>query len=174
MPGRPPGERYAVVRLDRRHDRHAFRCGVDALDRYFREQASQDARRHVATIFVAEDRRSGAVHGFYALSMAAVLLDALPEPLRRKRPRYPTVPAVRLGRLAVSLEARGMGLGAHLLMDAMARSLASEIAWVALLVDAKDAGARSFYGKYGFRSLPEDPNHLFLARGTIEPLFRRR
>jgi len=27
-------ERYAVVPLERRHDRNAFRCGVEALDLY--------------------------------------------------------------------------------------------------------------------------------------------
>ncbi|MEK6608280.1 MAG: GNAT family N-acetyltransferase [Myxococcota bacterium] len=156
--------------LDRRHDREAFRCGVEALDHYFRQQASQDSRRNVATVFVAEEQGTGTVHGFYTLSMAAVLLDRLPDALQRKLPRYPTVPAVRLGRLAVALDARGTGLGAHLLMDAMARSLGSEIAWAALLVDAKDDTARSFYAKHGFRSLLDDPNHLFLTRKTIEPL----
>lgn len=170
MPGRVLRERYAVVPLDRRHNREGFRCGVEALDRYFREQASQDVRREVATVFVAEERDTGAVHGFYTLSMAAVLLDRLPESLRRKMPRYPTVPAVRLGRLAVSLHARGAGLGAYLMTDAMARSLRSEVAWAAFLVDAKDDTARSFYARYGFQSLLDDPNHLFLPRKTIEPL----
>ncbi|MBI2897972.1 MAG: GNAT family N-acetyltransferase [Deltaproteobacteria bacterium] len=174
MRGEPARERRVIVPLDRRHDRHRFRCGVEALDRYFREQASQDARRHAATVWVAQERGTEAVHGFYTLSMASVQLDRLPDRLRRKLPRYPTVPAVRLGRLAVALEARGMGLGAHLLLDAMARSLASEIAWVAFLVDAKDETARSFYARYGFASLMDDPNHLFVARGTMEPLFARR
>ncbi len=173
MPDRPLRERYAVVPLGTSHDREAFRCGVEALDRYFRQQASQDVRRNVASVFVAEERNSGTIHGFYALSMAAVLLDRLPVLLRRKMPRYPTVPAVRLGRLAVALDARGTGLGAHLLMDAMARSLESQIAWAAFLVDAKNDSARSFYARYGFRSLLDDPSHLFLIRATIEPLVGR-
>lgn len=160
-----------MVPLEHGHVRETFRCGVEALDRYLREQASQDARRSVATVLVAVERDTGLIHGFYTLSMAAVLLDRLPEALHRKMPRYPTVPAVRLGRLAVSLDARGTGLGAHLLMDAMARSLRSEIAWAAFLVDAKDDAARSFYVKYGFRSLGDDPDHLFLIRKTIAPLF---
>jgi len=58
-------------------------------------------------------------------------------------------------------------------MDAMARSLQSDIAWSAFLVDAKDENARSFYQKYGFQSLADDPLHLFLMRKTIEPLFGR-
>ena len=171
MPGPPLHERYAVVPLERRHDRTAFRCGVEPLDRYLHQQAGQDARRNVASVFVAEENDAGAIHGFYTLSMASVLLDELPDALRRKMPRYPTIPAVRLGRLAVAQDARGTGLGAHLLMDAMARSLASEIAWAAFVVDAKDDKARSFYEKYGFLSLRDDANHLFLPRKTVEPLF---
>jgi len=164
-------ERYAVVHLERRHNRNAFRCGVEALDRYLHQQASQDARRNVATVFVAENLVTAAIHGFYTLSMTAVLLDLLPERLRKKMPRYPTLPAVRLGRLAVAEGARGFGLGEHLLMDAMARSLANEVAWAAFVVDAKDETARSFYAKYGFQSLLDDTNHLFLPRKTVQPLF---
>ncbi len=163
-------ERYAVVPLERRHDRNAFRCGVEALDLYLHRQANQDARRNVATVFVAENLVTEAIHGFYTLSMAAVLLELLPERLRKKMPRYPTLPAVRLGRLAVAEGARGVGLGEHLLMDAIARSLANEVAWAAFVVDAKDETARSFYAKYGFQSLLDEANHLFLPRKTIQPL----
>jgi ribosomal protein S18 acetylase RimI-like enzyme len=59
-----------------------------------------------------------------------------------------------------------------MLMDAMARSLGIEVAWAAFLVDAKDASAQEFYRHFGFQSLEDDPNHLFLMRATIEPLFR--
>jgi hypothetical protein len=58
-------------------------------------------------------------------------------------------------------------------MDAMARSLRSEVAWAAFVVDAKDETARAFYAKYGFQSLLDDPNHLFLMRATIGPLLGR-
>jgi ribosomal protein S18 acetylase RimI-like enzyme len=131
----------------------------------------QNSDRHVATVFVAVARASATLHGFYSLSMAGVAVDFLPDVIRRKMPRYPSVPAVRLGRLAIHVDARGRGLGTHLLMDAMARSLESEIAWFAFLVDAKDDQARSFYSRFGFQSFQDDPDSLFLTRKTIEPLF---
>ena len=34
------------------HDRASFSCGVEPLDRYLREQAGQDARKHAAAPFV--------------------------------------------------------------------------------------------------------------------------
>jgi GNAT superfamily N-acetyltransferase len=172
MPPLAARERYRVVPLEPRHDRGAFTCGVESLDRYLKHLAGQDARRHVATVFVAEEVDTGTVHGFYTLSMASVLLDKLPDALVKRMPRYPTVPAVRLGRLAVHVEAQGTGLGGHLLIDAMVRSLASEIAWTALLVDVKDETARTFYAKYGFLAFADDPRHLFLMRATLAPLLR--
>lgn len=165
------GRRYSIGALDSRHRRDTFTCGVDVLDRYLREQASQDVRRNVATVFVAEERTSGVLHGFYTLSMASVDLGRLPEALARKMPRYPTVPAVRLGRLAVHREARGQGLGTYLLIDAMARSLRSEIAWAAFIVEARDDDARRFYARFGMQSFHDNPFHLYVLRKTIEPLF---
>ena len=165
------GARYSIEPLARQHDRAAFTSGVEALDRSLLRQASQDVRRSVATVFVATENDSGAVHGYYTLSTAAVLLDLLPEGLARRMPRYPSVPAVRLGRLAVHLDARGQGLGTHLLMDAVRRSLRSELAWAAFLVDAKDEAARGFYLQFGFRALSDHPDHLILMRRTLEPLF---
>jgi GNAT superfamily N-acetyltransferase len=126
----------------------------------------------VASVFVAVEEASRMIRGFYTLSMASVLLDVVPDALARKLPRYPSVPAVRLGRLAVHQEARGEGLGAFLLADAMARSLRSEVAWAVFLVDAKSEAARAFYGHFGFQSFHDHPRSLFLPRETIEPLFQ--
>jgi hypothetical protein len=47
--------------------------------------------------------------------MAAANLDLIPEEIARKMPRYPTVPAVRLGHLAVHQDVQRKGLGKHLL-----------------------------------------------------------
>ena len=165
------GERYLMEPLGSSHDRSLFSSGEVALDRYLRQQASQDGRRKVASVFVAVEKASGAVHGFYTLSMASVLLDRLPKPLARKLPRYPSIPAVRLGRLAVHKDARGQGLGAHLLMDAMALSLRVEVAWAVFLVDSKNDSSSSFYTHFGFQSFTDERGSLFLIRKTIEPLF---
>jgi GNAT superfamily N-acetyltransferase len=141
---------------------------VESLDRYLRQQASQDVRRGYAAAYVAVHAESGSIHGYYTLSMAGVVLEDVPLEIRSRLPRYPSVPAIRLGRLAVATPARGLGLGEFLLVDAMARALRNEVAWAAFLVDAKDAAARAFYLRYGFLSLADDPDHLFLPRTTIE------
>lgn len=170
MSGSLPASTWRVVPLGPDHDRSDFNCGNAALDRYLRVQAGQDLRRHAASVFVAEDPATRAIAGYYSLSMAAVRLERLPPEVARQLPRYPQVPAVRLGRLAVHRDARGQGLGSHLLMDAIARSLRSEVAWVALVVDAKDEAARAFYLRFGFCAFLDDPLHLWLQRQTLAQL----
>ena len=160
-----------IVPLDPDLDRGAFASGVEALDRYFRERVTQDVRRRVASCFVALDREGG-VSGFYTLSAASVLLADLPAAVATRLPRYPTVPAVRLGRLAVARTRHGQGLGAALLADALARSLASEIAAFALIVDAKDDTASAFYRHHGFLPFADAPGTLFLPLATARVAWR--
>ncbi len=166
------GGRYRIEPLTKQPGRDAFTCGVEPLDNYVHHQASQDARRGFAAVYVAVDSEPGGIHGFYTLSMAGVVLDLVPPVLRAKMPRYPSVPAIRLGRLAVATAARGRGLGRFLLLDAMDRALRNEVAWAAFIVDAKDDSARAFYLQYGFLSFLDDTNHLFLPRTTVEAAFK--
>lgn len=113
------------------------------------------------------------VAGFYTLSQHAIDLGEIPADLARKLPKYPMVPVTLLGRLAVSTQFRGQGIGRRLLLDALYRSLQSarQAASAAVMVDAKDAEALSFYRKYGFIELPRIERRLVLSMGTIEALF---
>jgi GNAT superfamily N-acetyltransferase len=153
------------------HDRRLFTCGVEPLDRYFRSQAGQDARKNMAAPFVLV-LGDGMVAGFYTLSATAVNVGELPSEITRKLPRYPLVPATLLGRLAVDLRFRGMGYGRHLLADALYRSVSSEIASFAVIVDAKNDDARRFYERESFIALPDRPNRLFRTMADIANLFR--
>lgn len=54
--------------LSDEHDRAGFGSGVDALDRYFRDQARQDMRRRASACYVAMDSRNGKVAGYYTLA----------------------------------------------------------------------------------------------------------
>jgi hypothetical protein len=42
--------------LNRNHNRTAFNCGVEALNRYLQRQASQDMKRRISRVFVARFR----------------------------------------------------------------------------------------------------------------------
>ncbi|WP_375576301.1 GNAT family N-acetyltransferase [Paracidovorax oryzae] len=148
------------------HDRSQFSSGVPALDRYLREQVSQDIRRRVAACFVAVDDARRIV-GYYTLAAAGVPLDRLSDEVRRKLPRYASVPAVRMGRLAVDVEFKGKGLGGALLIDALRRAAGAEIPAAVLVVDAKGDRAAAFYAHHGFIALADAPLTLFLPLATV-------
>ena len=160
------GAAFRVVPLGGTPDRAAFHCGAPPLDRYLREQVTQDIRRRVAACFVAltDDDR---IAGYYTLASASLLLADLPASTAKKLPRYPTVPAVRMGRLAVDLAFKGQGLGGALLADALVRAASSEIAAYALTADAKDEQAAAFYRHHSFIALPDAPLMLFLPLATV-------
>ncbi|WP_343675203.1 GNAT family N-acetyltransferase [Paraburkholderia heleia] len=155
-----------VTALDAHHDRSRFGCGSATLDRYLREQVTQDIRRRVAACFVMLD--GNVVAGYYTLSAASVALADLPHDVARRLPRYPAVPAIRMGRLAVDLNYRGEGYGAALLVNALQRAAGSAIPAVALAVDAKDEQAAAFYRHFGFMTLTNDSLALFLPLATVK------
>jgi predicted GNAT family N-acyltransferase len=169
----PLESEYRIEPLSPSHDRTAFRSGVLELDEYFHHQAGQDARRRIAAPFVLVDVH-GSILGYYTLSAYSIRLDALPNVISKRLPRYPLIPATLLGRLAVSAACRGQRLGRFLLMDALHRSWrnTTEVASVGVVVEALDDAARSFYLHHEFIPLLDHPNRLFLAMATIERSFR--
>ena len=163
--------RYIFEPLDKQHDRAAFSCGEDALDRYFREQARQQMEKRVAAVFVLYDTAERRVSGYYTLSALSVHSASLPLDMARKLPRYAELPATLLGRLAVDLHYRNEGFGKRLLFDALKRAYdQTDIASLAVVVDAKNDAAHGFYLHYGFLPLPETPSRLILPMGTIAHL----
>ena len=165
-------ERGLVIEpLGPHHDRESFACGEPALDDYLRRRASQDTRRRVARVFVAVGATPEEIAGYYTLSAASFEKDELPGGIAKRLPHYP-VPAVVIGRLAVSRLFQGRGLGETLLLDAVRRIVraSATIAAYAVVVDAKNDAARAFYERYGFRPFPSNPRRLFLPLATFEKL----
>jgi len=156
--------------LGREHDRAGFACGEPVLDRYFSTRATQDIRRRIANCFVAIDLATGNVAGFYTIAAASIPMVDLPAEEARRLPRYPTIPAVRIGRLAVDRRFQGRGVGAALLADAAQRCMQAPPAVFTLLVDAKDDTAVRFYEHHGFRGLAGAPRTLFLPLATAEKI----
>jgi ribosomal protein S18 acetylase RimI-like enzyme len=169
-----PVSGFHVEPLGRDHDRTAFSCEAPSLERYLKEQAGQDARKNVAAPFVLLSAE-GQIAGYYTLSATILRSDDLPPELLRKLklPRYPELPATPLGRLARHSSFRGQGIGELLLLDALRRAfrMSTEIASLAVIVDAKDERACGFYRDYGFVAFPASANRLFLRMETIGQLF---
>jgi GNAT superfamily N-acetyltransferase len=150
-----------------RHDRKGFDCGVPELNEYLQRFADQHRRRGVSAAYVLVDSDApSAILGYYTLSAAEVDASRLSDADRKKLPRYP-VPCFRMGRLACHVDRRRRGLGRLLVGCAVDRCLKAkaQVAAYALIVDAKDGGAKAFYERYGFTPLADRPMTLYLPLG---------
>ena len=159
----------------KKHDRAAFSCEQESLDRYLKEHATQEIKKRVAAVYVlTPDGKT--IAGYYTLSQYAIETGELsPELVQQLHlPKYDKLPATLLGRLARSKQFKGHGLGELLLMGALQRALehSRNIASVAVVVDAIDENARAFYRRYGFIDIPNRPNRLFIPMKTVAQIFR--
>ena len=157
---------YGIRPLDALAHSADFTCGEQALDEYLQRYASQDIKRGVARVFVASPATQPAmVAGFYTLRAASIAANTLPDPWRKKLPRYP-LPVALIGRLAVHQQYHGQGLGSILVADACKRIAAASqtLAVAAIVVDAKSVAAAAFYQHLGFVQLPGQPGRWMLPR----------
>lgn len=157
----------------RKHDRSDFCCGKDSLDNYIRKQASQDVKRRVSTVFVLIDEPEFNVLAYYTLSTYTIDITVLDEAFAKSLPRYPLLPATILGRLAVDDRQKGKRFGELMLLDALQKALnaSTQVASLAVIAEALDETALSFYLKYGFQQFRQEPMKLYLPMKYIEALY---
>ena len=162
---------FITVPLDSSHKKENFCCGKPLLDAYLHKQAKQDVKRRLSACFILPDGNE--IKGYYTLSTAAIERSLLPQEIIKKLPpSYSDLPAILLGRLAVSKSYQGQGLGEMILMDALKRSYFTslQVGSMTVIVDPLDKEAVKFYEKYDFISLP-DSGKMFLPMATIASLF---
>jgi GNAT superfamily N-acetyltransferase len=153
------------VPLTADHDFSAFDCGEAALNDWLRHQALKNESRFSRTYVVCADKQ---VAAYFCIAAGAVERMAAPGKVRRNAPS--NIPVSVIGRLAVSIDHAGKGLGADMLSDALRRiALASQSIGIgAVLVHAKDEAAKRFYMRYAeFIEYPADSRTLFLPIETV-------
>jgi len=157
----------------KKHNRSVFSCGNDNLDSYIRRQASQDLKKKVATVFILIDSPNVDIIAYYTLSAYTIDIANLDAAFAKGIPRYPLLPATLLGRLAVDQTFHLLGVGELVLIDALKRVLnaTAQVASLAVVVDAIDTNAVSFYQKYGFRQFQQYPLKLYLPIKSIAESF---
>lgn len=153
-------------------DTQGFSSGQESLDRYLAQRALANHGSGFARCYVCAENEDTQVLGYYTLSAVAVEQAQLPGRAGRDAPD--PMPAVLLGRLAVDHTAKGSGLGALLVRDAVLSTLsaADRVGVRLLLVHALHDAAAASYASLGFRPSPTDPRHLYLllgdARASLE------
>jgi GNAT superfamily N-acetyltransferase len=159
----------APVPLTAEHDLSGFDCGEPALNDWLRHRALKNESRFSRTYVVCE---GNLVVAYFCISAGAVERAAAPGKVRRNAPD--TIPVSVIGRLAVSRDHAGKGLGADMLSDALRRiAVASQSIGIgAVLVHAKDDAAKRFYISCAeFIEYPEDSRTLFLPIETVVAAF---
>jgi GNAT superfamily N-acetyltransferase len=166
---RPEPELSAPAPLTPDHDVSQFDCGEPALNDWLRHRALKNESRFSRTYVVCEDNR---VVAYFCIAAGAVERAAAPGRIRRNAPD--AIPVSVIGRLAVSRDHAGRGLGADMLSDALGRiAMASQSIGIgAVLVQAKDEAAKRFYLKCAeFIEYPQDSRTLFLPIETVLAAF---
>ena len=161
-----------ISRLGARHVRESFDSGVAALDEFLRQYARQNDRKGLSRTYVATRPGEWDVLGYVTIRVGEIACMDLPDAEQKRLPRYP-VPVLHVARLAVDKRERGKGIGERLLVYALRKALdaALELGVWGVEVIAKDDSARSFYMRYGFRALMDDPLHLYLSLKTVRQAF---
>jgi GNAT superfamily N-acetyltransferase len=162
---------WNIERLAKHHERSAFDCGHPSLNDWLQQRAGQHDRKDLSRTFVATLTGATEVVGYYAIATHCVMSATLPVDQAKGLPPL-DVPVALLGRLAVDQKMQGQGLGSYLLIDALRRvsRLADEIGIRAIEVDAIDHSAKTFYLKFGFCELLDNPRHLFLSMQVVRKL----
>jgi GNAT superfamily N-acetyltransferase len=159
-----------VVLLDGTHDVTQFSCSKPEMDEWLVQHALTNQNLNATRTYVTCE--GDIVRGYFSLAPSSIEFKNAPPRIQEGLARYP-VPVILLARLAVDQRLQGTGIGRSLLLDALERSLLASqaIGGVAVLVDALDDRARTFYEKYDFERSPTDPYQLLLLMSDIQATF---
>jgi hypothetical protein len=163
--------------LDRdRHERAAFSCGEETLDRWLKTQAAKEAEAGSCVVMVALNPTAPTIIlGFYSLSAQSLPLTGLsPEQVKAlKRPRYAEAGTTLLGRLGRSMDAP-KGFGQDLVSDALLSAFlsAQRVGSIGVTVDPKNERLVQWYcEEFDFVRLPHS-TRLLLPMAHIERQLR--
>ena len=110
------------------------------------------------------------IAGYFTLCAYGLAPGTIPETARKHLPRYPIVSATLIGRLAISVDFQGKGLGSLLLAKALHKAYenAAVVGPSMVVVDAIDDRAAQFYQAHGFIKLPESMRLVLPIRTIAE------
>jgi len=160
---------WTIELLDKSHDVQGFTCGEPQLDDYLKRYALQSAGAGLGRTFVAVEPGTKKVCGYFTLAAGTVKFDTIPDHAKQRLPRYP-IPTAHLAKLATDHSQQGKGLGAALLVEALVRSARAgeHVGVFAVDVLALNERARTFYLKYGFVALADNPLHPYMSIKTAK------
>jgi GNAT superfamily N-acetyltransferase len=143
------------------HDLADFDCDNVELNDWLKRRALKNENSGASRTYVVTVGQK--VIAYYCLATGGVSNTDAPNRVKRNMPD--PIPIIIIGRLAVSSNWQGQGIGRGLVRDAVLRTLqAAQIAGIrAILVHAISEEARKFYQRCGFISSPVAPMTLLIT-----------
>jgi GNAT superfamily N-acetyltransferase len=153
-------------KLTAAHNLSEFTCGKPTLDHWLKTRALSNQEKGFTAVLVVHE--ANRVVGYYGLAPTAVVPGALPRSIRTGQPPDP-VPCLLLGQLATDIAWAGRGIGTGLVRHALERCIAAAglVGGRALMVNAVDKEAASFWQRRGFMPSRDDPLILFRSIAAI-------
>jgi predicted GNAT family N-acyltransferase len=157
---------FKIERISKRHNTKPFDCGEAELNSFLRQYALKNDSNDIGRTYVAVRPDESDVFGYYTISAGSVKFTQLPSML--KLPRYP-VPTAHIGKLATDVSVQGQGLGEALLFDALEKAEAASNVMGIKIVEliAITEKAKTFYLRYGFEELADNPLRLYMHMDTV-------
>ncbi len=156
---------YVIEPLGPQHDRGAFCCGNEVIDKFFVERGLADHNRRKVRIRIARAESSD-VLGFYSL-VASTLAPKRILGVVKFGPR--PIPAIYLAMIGVCEAIQGLQLGKALMLDAFeqAISVADRVGAYCLWLQAVDERTVAFYEKLGFERVEPGGLEMYIPIDTI-------
>jgi GNAT superfamily N-acetyltransferase len=163
---------FRVEPLGDQHHLETFDSGSPDLDQWLRLHARPATAQGTRT-YLLIDGDTGQVAGYFAVAPHLLERDDVPTKVGRGAPRR--IPAILLAKLALDRTHHGQGLGAELLIRALATMLtAGRTAGGKLaVVDAIDDAAARFSQHHDFVPLPGNPHRLVQKLSTIAQILKQ-
>jgi ribosomal protein S18 acetylase RimI-like enzyme len=169
--------RLRVEPLDRkRHDRTAFRCGVERIDHFLAVNAARQQHADLTRVYVTCLDAAFDVVGYYALNAHGIDASTLPPALARKLPSCQMIAAIYLSMVGFHIDHQGKGGGSFLMADAFRRcaNAANIIGAHFLVLDALNERAAKLYRELGFVDLPDHPSRMIISMKMIRQAIEER
>lgn len=154
--------------LSKIHNRTEFDCGNTELNYYLHKIARQHITKGISKTFVLINTANPTkIIAYMSLVVCEIYATNIPHHWKDKFPKK--IPAAKLARLAVLEKEQRKGYGELLVIDAMKKTLnvSNSIGVAGLFVDAKHETAKVYYNQFGFLSLPNQLDNLFLPLSSL-------
>lgn len=154
------------------HDRNAFHCDNSDLTKYLKENAKRDVNNGVTQVYVfvkEKDLPPKKILGYFTLNAFLIATNDIPASNKNAKIKYPTSPAILIGRLAKDFHQKELS-GSEILYAALckAKTISKELGAAYAVAHAIDQRAATFYIDNGFVKIPSSENTYVIPLNSVK------